>query len=78
MLQTVIGVVVPVKWAENNHIESVSIQATDDLEYRVAKGDLLQRLISLCGSRVKVLGVVEQRERETLIHVKSVELLVQG
>lgn len=78
MLLTVTGVVVPVKWAENNHIESVSIQGTDDVEYRVAKGDHMQRLVSLCGSRVKVRGVVERRKREALIHVESVELLVQG
>jgi hypothetical protein len=78
MLQTVVGVVVPVKWAENNHIEFVSIQATDDVEYQVAKGDHLEQLISLCGSRVKVLGIVEQKARETLIHVTNVELLVQG
>ncbi len=77
-MQTIVGVVVPVEWTENNHIEFVSIQATDDVEYRVAEGDYLQRLVSLCGSRVKVIGVVEQRARETLIHVKSVELLVQG
>jgi hypothetical protein len=78
MLQTVIGVVVPSSWAENNHIESVSIQATDDVEYHVAEDEPRQRLMSLLGARVKVFGVVERSERETLIRVKSVEVIVPG
>jgi len=76
MFRTVVGIVVPVKWKKNNQIDSVSIQATDEVEYRVAKGEHLRELIRLCGFRVRVSGTVEQKERETLIHVERVEQIL--
>ena len=76
MLQTVIGVVVPVQWTPDNRIDSISIQATDEEEDQVAGGGHLRELMSLCGTRVRVLGVVERRGRATLIHVVLVERLL--
>lgn len=75
MYWTVIGVVVPANWAVNNHITSVSIQGTDEMEYRVAGGPHLQGLIALCGRRVRVRGEVEMEAHGARMRVRDYELI---
>lgn len=72
-MQTLVGVVTPYDWDENDHISQVSISATDDEEYLVENSE---RFISLVQKLIRATGIVTYgKKTHRMINIKKFQML---
>jgi len=71
--RTLVGVIIPYAWDENDRVTEVSLSATDDEEYIIENG---QRFLELVQKPIRVTGVVTIGKRiHRAIHIKKFEML---
>ena len=74
--QTLVGVVTPCNWDENDNVCGVSLSATDDEEYVIENSD---RFLSLIQKPIRATGVVKSgKNNHRMIHIKKYQLLDYG
>ena len=60
--ETLVGIVTPVEWAENDTVSEVVLSATDDEAYWIENGN---KFISLVQKRIEANGKVRRDRKET-------------
>ena len=74
--QTLVGVVTPCNWDENDNVCGVSLSATDDEEYVIENSD---RFLALVQKPIRATGVVKRGKKiHRMIHIKKYQLLDYG
>ena len=72
---TIIGIVVPEDWGENDNVIRVAIKTPDYQEYVVEHNKKGKELLALIDNKVRVTGTVRERlDGDIIISVKSYEL----
>lgn len=54
-MQTLVGIVTPCEWDENDQVREVSLSATDDEEYLIKNGE---RFLDLVQTPIRATGIV--------------------
>ena len=54
-MQTLVGIVTPCQWDENDQVRGVSLSATDDEEYVIENGE---RFLELVQTPIRATGIV--------------------
>jgi hypothetical protein len=70
-MQTLVGVITPYAWDENDQVAEVSLSATDDEEYIIQNGD---RFLDLVQQPIKAVGMVQSgKKMHRTITIKKFE-----
>jgi len=68
-MQTLVGIITPCDWDENDHVCRVSLSATDDEEYVIENSD---RFLDLVQTPVKATGLVKfGKKAHRMIDIKN-------
>ena len=71
--RTLVGVITPYTWDENDRVIEVSLSATDDEEYIIENG---QRFLELIQKPIRATGIVKSGKRiHRAIHIKKFEMM---
>ena len=71
--RTLVGVITPFAWDENDRVTEVSLSATDDEEYIIENG---QRFLELVQKPIRATGTVRSGKKlQRAIHIKKFEML---
>lgn len=71
--QTLVGIVTPFAWDENDRVCEVSLSATDDEEYIIENSE---RFLDLVQKPIRAVGVVKIGKKvHRAINIKKFELL---
>jgi hypothetical protein len=74
--QTLVGVVTPCNWDENDNVCAVTLSATDDEEYVIENSE---PFITLVQKPIRATGIVKSgKKRHRMIHIKTFQLLDVG
>ena len=72
-IQTLVGIVTPYAWNENDQIAEVSLSATDDEEYLIENS---ARFIDLVQQSIRATGLVKTGKRiQRAIKINKFEML---
>lgn len=72
-MQTLVGIVTPYAWDENDRVSTVSLSATDDEEYIIENGE---RFLGLVQKPIRAIGLVKSGKKiHRAIYIKRFELL---
>lgn len=72
-MQTLVGVVTPCDWDENDHVCEVSLSATDDEEYVIENSD---RFLSMVQQPIRATGIVKNGKKiHRMINIKKFQIL---
>ncbi len=72
-MQTLVGIVTPHEWDENDQVSEVSLSATDDEEYIIENGE---RFLDLVQQPIRATGIVKSGKKvHRMINIKKFELL---
>lgn len=71
--RTLVGVITPFAWDENDRVTEVSLSATDDEEYIIENGQCFLELIQ---KPIRATGIVKSGNKiHRAIHIKKFEML---
>jgi hypothetical protein len=71
--RTLVGVITPYAWDENDRVTEVSLSATDDEEYIIENG---QRFMELIQKPIRATGIVKSGKKfHRAIQIKKFEML---
>ncbi|WP_319521726.1 hypothetical protein [uncultured Desulfosarcina sp.] len=71
--RTLVGVITPYAWDENDRVAEVSLSATDDEEYVIENG---QRFLELVQKPIRATGIVKSGKKfHRTIQIKKFEML---
>jgi hypothetical protein len=71
--RTLVGVITPFAWDENDRVTEVSLSATDDEEYIIENG---QRFLELVQKPIRATGIVKSGKKiHRAINIKKFEML---
>lgn len=71
--RTLVGVITPYAWDENDRVTEVSLSATDDEEYIIENG---QRFMELIQKPIRATGIVKSAKKfHRAIQIKKFEML---
>jgi hypothetical protein len=71
--RTLVGVITPHAWDENDRVTNVSLSATDDEEYVIENG---QRFLELVQKPVRATGIVKNGKNiHRAIYIQNFEML---
>ena len=72
-MQTLVGIVTPHEWDENDQVSGVSLSATDDEEYIIENGE---RFLDMVQKPIRAVGLVKSGKKvHRMINIKKFELL---
>ena len=72
-MQSLIGIVIPYAWDNNDEVIAVSLSATDDEDYVIENGE---RFLDLIHQKIRAEGLVRQgKKMHRAITIKKFELL---
>ena len=72
-MQTLVGIVIPYAWDENDRVAEVSLSATDDEEYVIENGE---RFLDLVQKQIRAIGLVKSGKKiHRAINIKKFELV---
>jgi hypothetical protein len=68
-MQTIVGIITPCDWDENDNVCSVSLSATDDEEYVIENSD---RFLDLVQTPIRATGLVKLgKKTHRMINIKK-------
>lgn len=71
--RTLVGVITPFAWDENDRVTEVSLSATDDEEYIIENS---QRFLEHIQKPIRATGIVKSGKKiHRAIHIKKFEML---
>lgn len=71
--RTLVGVITPFAWDENDRVTDVSLSATDDKEYVIENG---QRFLELVQKPIRATGIIKSGKKfHRAIHIQKFEML---
>ncbi|BBO75636.1 hypothetical protein DSCW_30530 [Desulfosarcina widdelii] len=71
--RTLVGVITPFAWDENDRVTEVSLSATDDEEYIIENG---QRFLELVQKPIRATGIIKSGKKfHRAINIKKFEML---
>lgn len=72
-MQTLVGIITPHEWDENDQVSEVSLSATDDEEYIIENGE---RFLDLVQQPIRAVGIVKSGKKvHRMINIKKFDLL---
>ena len=72
-MQTLVGIVTPHEWDENDQVSEVLLSATDDEEYIIENGE---RFLDLVQQPIRAVGIVKSGKKvHRMINIKKFDLL---
>jgi hypothetical protein len=72
-MQTLVGIVTPYAWDENDRVSEVSLSATDDEEYIIENSE---RFLDLVQKPIRAVGMVRSGKKvQRAINIKKFEML---
>jgi len=72
-MQTLIGIVTPCAWDEEDQVSEVSLSATDDEEYRIENGN---HFLGLAQKPIRAIGLVKSgKKMHRAITIKKFEVV---
>ncbi len=72
-MQSLVGIVIPYAWDENDQVCRVSLSATDDEEYIIENGD---RFLDVVQKPIRAMGLVKSAKKaHRTIAIKKFEIL---
>lgn len=60
--ETLVGIIMPIQWDENDQVTAVALSATDDEEYLIENGDKFIDLVQKC---VEASGKVKRDKKSS-------------
>lgn len=60
--ETLVGIITPIEWDEDDHITAVALSATDDEAYWVENGEKFINLVQQC---IEAKGIVNCSKKST-------------
>lgn len=71
--QTLVGIITPCDWDENDHVCEVALSATDDKEYVIENSD---RFLSMVKKPIRATGLVKcGKKTHRMINIKKYQIL---